>query len=218
MRNINHLQGHSILRTLKLNNSLAKEPISTQDATKCAVRILGAKYNKADLQSIVNNNCKHLSADQQNKLLQLLIKYQLLFDGTLSDWKTTPVSFQLKEGSKPYHSRAFPVPKIHKEVLIREIERLCKLGVLERQQESEWALPSFIVPKKDGTVRFLSNFHEVNKRIVRTLFPISKISTVLQELEGFSYATALDLNMDYYTIRLDPDSSKICTIIFPRWA
>jgi hypothetical protein len=38
---------------------------------------------------------------------------------------------------------------------------------------------------------------------------------VLQELEGFSFATALDLNMDYYTIRLDPNASKICTIIFP---
>jgi len=108
-----------------------------------------------------------------------------------------------------------PVPKIHKEVLTREIERLCKLGVLERQPESEWASPSFIVPKKNGTVRFLSNFREVNKRIVRTPFPIPKISMVLQELEGFSYATALDLNMGYYTIRLDPDSSKICTIIFP---
>jgi len=215
MRNINNLQRHSILRSLKLNNSLAKEPISTKDATNHAIRILDAKYNKADLQSTVNNNCKHLSTDQQDKLLQLLIKYESLFDSTLGDWKTTPVSFQLKEGSKPYHGRAFPVPKIHKEVLIREIERLCKLGVLERQPESEWASPSFIVPKKNGTVCFLSDFWEVNKRIVRTPFPIPKISTVLQELEGFSYATALHLNMGYYTIRLDPDSSKICTIIFP---
>ncbi len=37
----------------------------------------------------------------------------------------------------------------------------------------------------------------------------------MQEIEEFSYATALDLNMGYYTIRLDPDASKICTIIFP---
>jgi hypothetical protein len=29
------------------------------------------------------------------------------------------------------------------------------------------------------------------------------------------FATALDLNMGYYTIRLDPDASRICTIIFP---
>ncbi len=41
-----------------------------------------------------------------------------------------------------------------------------------------------------------------------------KINTVLQEIEGFFYATAFDLNMGYYTIRLDPDASKICTVIF----
>ncbi len=40
-------------------------------------------------------------------------------------------------------------------------------------------------------------------------------STILQELEGFTYATALNLNMGYYTIRLDPMVSKMCTIIFP---
>ncbi len=50
---------------------------------------------------------------------------------------------------------------------------------------------------------------------MRKPFPIPKISTVLQEIEGFSYATTLDLNMGYYTIRLDQDASKIFTIIFP---
>jgi hypothetical protein len=79
---------------------------------------------------------------------------------------------------------------------------LCKLGVLEQHQASEWALPSFIVLKKNNNVCFLSNYWEVNK--------------VLQELEGFSFATALDLNMGYYAIKLDPVASKICTIIF-RW-
>jgi hypothetical protein len=94
------------------------------------------------------------------------------------------------------------------------VERLCKLGVLERQPASEWALPSFILPTKDRTVCFLSDFLEVNKRLVRKPFSIPKISTVLQELEGFTFATALDHNMGYYTIRLDLDASKICTIIF----
>jgi hypothetical protein len=94
------------------------------------------------------------------------------------------------------------------------VERLWELGVLERQPASEWALPSFIIPKKDKTLCFLSNFWEVNKRLVRKPFPIPKISTVLQELEGFTFATAVDLNMGYYTIRLDPDASKICAIIF----
>jgi hypothetical protein len=85
MQNINYLQGSSTLRVLKLNHSLAMEPNSTHDTTKHVTWILDAKYQKADLQSIVRDNCKHLSADQQKKILQLLKKYKLLFDGTLGD-------------------------------------------------------------------------------------------------------------------------------------
>jgi hypothetical protein len=133
------------------------EPQSTQDATKCVMWILDAQYKKADLQAFVRDNCKHLSADQQKKLKQLLKKYKLLFDGTLGDWKTKPVSFQLKEGVSPYHGQAFPVLKIDKDTIKKEVERLCKLGVLlERQPASEWALPLFIIPKKDKTICFLT--------------------------------------------------------------
>ncbi len=63
MKNIDNVQGASMLHALKLNNSLAMEPHSTQDATKRAMLILDAKYDKADLQSIVRDNCKHLSTD-----------------------------------------------------------------------------------------------------------------------------------------------------------
>ncbi len=137
MQNINYLQGSSTLRVLKLNHSLAMELQNTQDATKRVTRILDTKYKEADLQAIVRDNCKHLSADQQKKLLQLLKKYKLLFDGTLGDRKTKPVSFQLKKGVSPYHDRAFPVTKIHKDTTKKEVERLSELGVLERQPASE---------------------------------------------------------------------------------
>ena len=66
---------------------------------------------------------------------------------------------------------------------------------------SEWAAPLFIQPKKNGTVHFLSDFREVNKGLVRKTFPLRKIMVVLQELEGFTFATALDLNMGHYTMR-----------------
>jgi hypothetical protein len=62
MQNINYLQGSSTIRALRLNQRLAMEPQNTQDATKHVTRILDAKYQKADLQSIVRDKCKHLSA------------------------------------------------------------------------------------------------------------------------------------------------------------
>jgi hypothetical protein len=76
-------------------------------------------------------------------------------------------------------------------------------------------LLSFIIPKKDYTVHTISDFRELNKQTVRKPYPNPKISTTLQELEGFTYATTLDLNTGYYTIRLDPTAVEMCTIIFP---
>ena len=79
-----------------------------------------------------------------------------------------------------------------------ELERLCKIGVLRKIKHSEWAAPTFIIPKKDGTLRFISDFRELNKRIKRKPFPIPKIHDLLLKLEGFRYATSLYLNMGYY--------------------
>ncbi len=145
----------------------------------------------------------------------MLLKFESLFNGTLDDWKLLPVSFELKEGMKPYHGRPYPIPHKHKAVLMKEIKWLCNVRVLEWQPSPRWASPRFIILKKDSTVCTISDFRELNKRIVRKPYPTPKISTILQKLEGFTYATALDLNMGYYTIRLDPTASKMGTIIFP---
>ncbi len=218
MRNINNLQlKSSISRVLKLNSSFAQEPVSTGNTTKRVVEILDAKCDRADLPSIIKNNCAHLSTSHSNSLLALLLNFEELFDGTLGDWKLPPVSFELKEGAKPYHGRPYPIPKIHKATLMKEIDCLILIGVLKWQPSFKWASPSFIIPKKDHTVRMISDLRELNKQIVRKPYPIPKISTTLQELEGFTYATTLDLNTGYYTIRLDPTAAKMCTIIFP-WA
>jgi hypothetical protein len=48
------------------------------------------------------------------KLLQLLVKDKLLFDGTLGDWKTKPVSFQAMEENKYTRAELSRVLKTHK--------------------------------------------------------------------------------------------------------
>jgi len=138
MTSITNMPTSRIKKALALNNSLAKvkEPRSTEEATSRVVRILDANYKKANLPEIVNT-CSHLNPKEQNMLLELLTEYEPLFDGTLGAWNTTPVSFELKEGARPYHGRAFPIPKIHKETIMKEIKRLIELGVLEWQPTSE---------------------------------------------------------------------------------
>jgi hypothetical protein len=49
------------------------------------VGILDAKYEKADLRSVVDEHCKHLPVQDRNKLLDLLKEFEDLFDSTLGD-------------------------------------------------------------------------------------------------------------------------------------
>ena len=161
LRDINKLTTKAqIEKYWLLNNSIyqenTKEPLSTLEAPKRLIQILDAKYEKADLRAI-KESCTHLSNPEKQSLLELLQEFEELFDGTLGDWDCEPVSLQLKEGAKPYHGRLFPVPKKHIKITKKEIQRLCDLGVLKWQADSEWALPTFIIPKNGNTMRIISN-------------------------------------------------------------
>ncbi|HSN67194.1 MAG TPA: reverse transcriptase domain-containing protein [Fusibacter sp.] len=191
-----------------------KESSSVDEATERIKKILDAKYEAADIKTIVSD-CNHLSPNEQDGLYKLLMKYESLFDGSLGTWKGEEYNIELKPDATPYHARAFPIPKIHEQTLKLEVDRLCELGVLQKVNRSEWAAPTFIIPKKDGTVRFISDFRQLNLRIKRKPFPIPKIQDLLLKLEGFQHATSLDLNMGYYHIKLNPFSRSLCTIVLP---
>ena len=157
--------GQGIREVHRTSFAKSEEPESTKAATKRTVEILDASYDKADLPKVIEDTCKHLSREEQSKLLQLLESYAELFDGTLGDFQTEPVSLELKPGFKPYHGKPYPIPKKHDKAFRKEVERLVKIGVLRRQDESEWGSPAFIIPKKDQTIRFLTDFRKVNEKL-----------------------------------------------------
>ena len=191
-----------------------EDAMAVNESTERIKQILDAKYEAADLEKVCAEQ-DHLALEERRQLLALLNKYSDLFDGTLGKWKLEPVELELKEGATPYHARPYPIPKCHYDTLRMEVDRLEEIGVLKRVNRSEWAAPSFIIPKKDGTVRFINDFRELNKRIRRKPFPIPNIQDMLLNLEGFQYATSLDLNMGYYHIELSPTSKQLCTLVFP---
>ena len=145
----------------------------------------------------------------------MLSKCEPIFDGTLGKWTGAEVELELVENATPYHARSFPIPKCHLDTLKVEVQRLCELGALKKVNRSQWAAPTFVIPKKDGTVRFISDFRELNKRIKRRPYPIPHIQDMLMNLEGFKYATSLDLNMGYYHLELSEKSKELCAIALP---
>jgi hypothetical protein len=115
------------------------------DATMCIKNILDAKYEKADLDKIVTES-DHLTKQQQQTLKQVLARHEGLFDGTLGTWTGDPYHIELKPEAKPYHARAYPIPKVYEATLKQEVERLVELGVLRCINRSQWGAPTFIIP------------------------------------------------------------------------
>lgn len=55
----------------------------------------------------------------------------------------------------------------------------------------------------------------LNKVPIRNSYPLSKIFDLIKLLDGFTFASSLDLNVGYYTLSLDPGSLKLCLIVLP---
>ena len=105
---------------------------------------------------------QHLNDEERESLLTLLTKYESLFDGTLGFWNHEEYDIKLQPGVKHYHAHAYPIPKFHETTLRTEVEHVCSIGVLRKVNHSEWAALTFIIPKKNGMVRFISDFRELN--------------------------------------------------------
>ena len=84
----------------------------------------------------MGEQCQHLSPKKRERFLHILETFQSVFDGTLCTWKTPPVNLDLKDDATPMCLRPYPVPRLHKAIFRKEVERLVKLGVIKEVNDS----------------------------------------------------------------------------------
>lgn len=75
--------------------------------------ILDAKYEQVDINTVVDEQCSHLTSDQQKDLRALLSRYTKLFDGTLGRYPGEPMHIDIDPNATPVYRRPYPVPHMH---------------------------------------------------------------------------------------------------------
>ena len=172
-------------------------------------------YRRFDIPEIIGQ-CNHLTSSQQEELTQVLLKYPRLFSGHLRKFPDYQVHLELNEGAVPHRSRAYAVPHTHKSLFKDELERLCKEDVVEKASRAEWIAGTFIVPKKNNQIRWVTDFRGLNKYLRRRVYPMPKIMDILSRRSGYKYLTKLDLSMHYYSFELDEKSRELTTFATPH--
>ena len=179
-----------------------------------STQIMEVKYDAIDTDELAQAQ-KQLTPTQRTELAHLFCKFPQLFDGELRTYPHRQYHLDLQDGSKQVHSRPYGVPFTQRDAFKCELDHLVKIGVLERSGASQWASGTFIIPKKDGRVRWISDFCALNKCIKRKTYPLPRISEILSKRTGYAYFSKLDISMAYYTFELDDASKDLCTINTP---
>ena len=197
------------------NEELESLPASfDHDEHDTHAQILPSAYDPADLQSVAQS-CTHLSPQQRNELYKVLSQYPQLFDGILRVFPDEKIHLDIDPSVKPHRSRAYPIPKSQLNLFKQELDRLVRINVLEPTGRSEWISGSFIIPKKDTRIRWISDFRALNKALRRKVYPIPRIQEILARRTGYAFLSKLDISMQYYTFELDDASKDLCTIATP---
>ena len=162
---------------------------------------------------------KHLLSSQQDQLHTVPKDFEPLFNGDfvrtgkLRTHKGLLATLELEDNARPFQSRPYAVPKAHNAVFKKTLDEMVQWGILEKRGPMDYLLPTFIIPTKDGQVRFISDFQCLNKRIKWKVWQLPRIQDILRKRSGYKYFTKLDFSMMFYTFEMDKASKNLCTIV-----
>nr|GFB48956.1 putative reverse transcriptase domain-containing protein [Tanacetum cinerariifolium] len=71
-----------------------------------------------------------------------------------------------------------------------------------RLSSSLWGAPFLFVKKKDGSFRMCTDYREFNKQTVKNRYPLPRIDDLLDQLQGSSVYSKIDLISGYHQLRV----------------
>ena len=170
------------------------------------------------LEEAIRQQLENVPEEFRKDFINLILENHDVFSRDKSDLGLTHAVehvIRLKDGS-PAYRKQFRIPEEHRSILIEHLMKWLKLKVVS-PSSSHYNSPIFLVPKKDGTMRPVLDFREVNKKSFIDKYSQREVSDCLDEL-GRSKSkvfTSLDLTAGYWQVPLAKESRKATAFTIP---
>jgi hypothetical protein len=124
-------------------------------------------------------------------------------------------SFLLKD-NKPRYQKQFPIPDAHRPNIEEQINEWLQMGIIQ-PSKSRYNSPMFMVPKKDGTLRVVQDFPELNAAIHDDGNSMKTINECIGYLgrAGITTFSTLHLTYGFWQMPLEEQSKHLTAFSIP---
>ncbi|RLC02359.1 MAG: hypothetical protein DRI57_30125, partial [Deltaproteobacteria bacterium] len=147
----------------------------------------------------------HLDPEQCLQLRSLLMEYAGVFStGDLDIGCLQNVEHHIDTGdARPVGERMRRTPLGFAQEEKEHLQLMLDHGIIS-PSASEWASAPVLVRKKDGRVRYCTDFRRLNAVTTKDKFPLPLIEDCLSTLSGTKYFNTLDMTSAYWQICIAP--------------
>ena len=142
-------------------------------------------------------------------------KFPKAFQGN-GDIKNFKCAIQLKSDYRPVISPCRPIPIKYEEATRQELDRMIKKGVITPVEEyTEFVSNLTVTQKTNGKIRVCLDPTHLNRAIQRGPHPTKRLEQISSRLSGAKFFSTLDADEGFWQVRLDDQSSRLCTFTTP---
>lgn len=201
----------NIKLSCKINNSIGDVEFAV--VNKNVMPILGLQVCKKFnlLVKITNSKIDTLKINSKNEFIK---NNNEIFEGlgAFPEYYTIKTKVNAEGVIRP--PRRLPQVLLNK--FEKELNKMIENGIVSKVSEpKKWSSNVVLVEKPDGSLRICLDPNELNKVIVRDYCLIPRFEDIRPKLLNKKFYTLLDLKQGFWQIKLDKESSDLCTFSTP---
>ena len=144
-----------------------------------------------------------LNGDQKRELDKLVGKSKKVFSDLPGSTELEECCFKLTT-KEPVRVSQYPLPHSQQKTVIEEVATMEKMGVIKKVS-SPYNAPVVLVKKKDGAVRFCTDYRRLNLVTEFDAEPMPDIEGIFAKLGKAKYYSKLDLCKGFWQIPVKPE-------------
>ena len=120
----------------------------------------------------------------------------------------------LYPGSKPVKLPNRRMPMHFKKDLRQKIDKFLEHKLIT-PCHSPYSSPAMLVLKKNGKLRLVIDYRQLNKQTVKSCWPIPSVEEIFDTLEGSCYFSTIDMSWGFYQLPLETNSQDYTAFSTP---